>query len=315
MKVLVTGANGFLGRHVCSTLEAQGIKVIRAVRKNYGLDSELLIPSIDGDVDWTDHLKQVDAVIHTAAKVHIENYNENEADEFFEINKRGTLKLAKDCAKSGVKTFIFLSTIGVNGEYSSDVFRVTDKVQPTGAYAKSKHEAEIELLSRWGAAESPMRVVILRPPLIYGKDAPGNFAKLTGLLRKQLLLPLGSIKNRRSFINVENLSSFICFCLFQKKVRGCFLVADNEVISTSHFIREMNQNLGGPSKIISFPVWILTFFLKLVGKSKPLKKLTVDLEINIQPIKELGWRPPYNFSEAMKRSFLMSSEDHNNFNG
>jgi nucleoside-diphosphate-sugar epimerase len=207
LKILVTGASGFVGKSLTAELVRQGHSVCAAVRtKGIAIDGAevVVVGEIDGETNWTDALRNVDRVIHLAARVHVmSESSENPLAEFRRVNVDGTRYLAECAAKEGVKRFVYVSSVGVNGAKSSLPFMELDKPNPHKDYALSKLEAEQTLQKI--SADTTLEVVIVRPPLVYGFGAPGNFAQMMKVLSKSIPLPFASVKNMRSLIYVENL--------------------------------------------------------------------------------------------------------------
>ncbi len=296
--ILVTGSTGFVGSSLCNDLEAANHNVIRS--------SQRLI-----EADWSQSLVDVEIVVHLAARVHMMHDNAaNPLAEFRAINLAGTLNLARQSAAAGVKRFVFLSSIGVNGAVTSlnNPFTNHDIPAPHSYYAISKHEAEIGL--RKIAAETGMEVVIIRPPLIYGKNAPGNFGSLLRIVKRGLPLPLGAVtQNRRSFVALDNLIDLIITCINHPNAANqTFLVSDNEDVSTTDLLRKMvlAQNVNNrlfSSRLIPVPVALLNLCAKLVGKQDIAQRLLGNLQVDISHTqKTLGWQPIISLDEGLRRA-------------
>jgi UDP-glucose 4-epimerase len=289
--VLVTGANGFVGRHLSAVLEARGWMVRRAQRMLTGGEREVQIGSIGPHTDWRAALDGVEAVVHLAARVH--HPNEEGAGEVYRaINTEGSLQLARSAAAAGVRRFIYLSTVFVNGATSEarGPFREADDPRPRGVYGWSKAAAEAGLNA--AAGQSGMQVSIIRPPLIYGAGAVGNFQVLVRAVRLGVPLPFASIRNRRAFLSVQNLSSFIAHRL--TAVGGnldVFLVADDEQVSTPEFVRQIAEAAGKPVRLVPSPEPLLRFLLKLSGRAEAGDSLIGSMEIDTSKARASGWRP------------------------
>ena len=292
-KILITGASGFVGSALCNTLEAANYSVIRSSQRL-------------SEADWSQNLVGVETLVHLAARVHM--MHDNAADplaEFRAINLAGTINLARQAAGAGVRQFVFLSSIGVNGAatelnkpYTSD-----DTPAPHSYYAVSKHEAEIGL--REIAIETGMQVVIIRPPLIYGANAPGNFGSLLRVIRRGVPLPLGlATHNRRSFVSLNNLVDLIITCIqHPNAVNQTFLVSDNEDVSTADLLRKMAVAQGIPSRLLPVPVALLNLCAKLTGKQAIAQRLLGNLQVDISHTQKLlDWQPIISLEEGLRRA-------------
>jgi len=311
-KILVTGANGFVGKHLCHVLLEQGYLVRAAVRSesskssSRGLTTEsreffeyCVVGDIDSQTNWDKALDGVDIVIHLAARVHVMNDQvKDPLAEFRKVNVEGTKKLAESAAAFGIKRFIYLSSIKVNGE-STDThpFTENDLPKPQDSYGISKLEAE-QVLHNIKA----LQAVILRPTLVYGLGVRANFLKLIQLVKKGLPLPLASVKNRRSMVYVGNLVSAIIACLdHPKAARQTFLVSDGEDLSTPGLIHKIAEALKITPKLFPCPPKLLKWAVKLTGKSKLIDRLLDSLQVDSSKIQnELDWRPPYSVGEGLK---------------
>ena len=289
--VLVTGANGFVGRHLSTVLEARGWLVRRAQRVLTGGAHEVQIGSIGPHTDWRAALDGVEAVVHLAARVH--HPNEEGAGEIYRtVNTEGTLQLARSAAAAGVRRFVYLSTILVNGATSEGraPFREADDPAPRGVYGLSKAAAEAGLGA--AAGQSGMQVSIIRPPLIYGAGAVGNFQVLVKAVRLGVPLPFASIRNCRAFLGVQNLSSFIAHRLAAAGGNlDVFLVADDEQVSTPDFVRQIAEAAGKPARLVPGPEPLLRFLLKLGGRAEAGDSLIGSMEVDTSKVRASGWRP------------------------
>lgn len=304
-RVLVTGANGFVGRAVCRRLKADGHHVAAAVR-----DESVSIEADDvryvGDLGETRQLDQcvvgAEAVVHLAARVHVMRDPVADAEATYErINVDVTKRLAEASVRQGVKRFVFLSSIKVNGEKTDQApFTERDHPDPQDAYGRSKWDAERYLIDV--ASGQGLEPVILRAPLVYGPAVKANFLSLLRLCDSPLPLPLGSIsENRRSLIYVENLADAITLAVgHSNAVRQTFLVSDGEPVSTASLVGSIRSALGRPARLIPFSPICLRFLLSLVGKSVAADRLTDSLAIDNSRIrKQLGWSPPMTFEEGL----------------
>ncbi len=315
MKVLVTGANGFVGQTLCRKLIEQGYSVRGAVRNGLvvlplGVDKSV-VGSIGESSVWSDALRGIDVVIHLAARVHVmEERSLDPLSEFRMVNVVGTMRLATAAIESGVRRLVYVSTVKVNGEETADTpFSEGDTPNPQDPYAISKWEAE-EVLRKI-SNESGLEIAILRPPLVYGPGVGGNFIRMLYWIKKGFPLPLGLVKNRRSMVYVENLADALMACAFHPKAANeTFLVSDRETVATPELIRMLSKQMGGRPAIFPFPLPLLHWAGRLAGKSDELKRLTESLEIDSGKIRErLGWQPPYDISEGLARTVRWFNED------
>ncbi|HSC63277.1 MAG TPA: NAD-dependent epimerase/dehydratase family protein [Caldimonas sp.] len=303
--VLVTGASGFVGRAVVARLAAEGLAVRAAVRR-HGVPFPANVSVVaDADLDridaWGDALSGVGVVVHCAARAH--RLADDAADPlaaFRRANRDATGALARAAAAAGVARFVFVSSIGVNGpETGERPFRADDVPAPASPYAVSKREAEDELAAI--AAERGLGVVVVRPPLVYGPDAPGNFATLLRAVDRGLPLPFGAIDNRRSFVAIDNLVDLIAVLVRHPQAVGqTFLVSDGEDLSTSELLRRTAAALGRPARLIPVPPALLRRGLALLGRAELAQRLCGSLVVDIGPTcARLGWRPPVGVDAAL----------------
>jgi len=303
--VLVTGANGFVGRPLCEELLRHGRHVTAAARSPCQLPSNVksvIVGPIDGETNWFDVLRDVDIVIHLAARVHVmRDTVANPLEEFLRINLHGTENLARQAARAGVKRLVYVSSIKVNGERTTLPFKESDDPNPQDPYGVSKCEAELAL--HRVAAETGLEIVIVRPPLVYGAGVKGNFAQLIKVLVKGIPLPLASVHNLRSFVALDNLVDLIVTCIDHPAAANqTFLAGDGEDLSTAELLRRMGKALGKPAKLFSVPTWILRTVATLLGKGDMAQRLCDSLQVDISKAFDLlGWRPPVSVDDALKK--------------
>ena len=302
---MVTGASGFIGQSLCAELKRRCIDFIPIIRSKKQASDAAMVGNIDAATKWLSLLQDVDSVIHLAARVHvIHDSSSDPLAEFRSVNTEDTLNLARQAATAGVRRFIFLSTIGVNGNSTMQgkVFAPTDTPCPHDPYSLSKYEAEIGLHSI--AQSTGMEVVIIRPPLVYGSNAPGNFGKLTRLVAKSLPIPLGSINNRRSLVGIDNLVDFIVTCLEHPSAANeTFMVSDGEDLSTPDLIRRMARALNRSARLLPVPVLALQAGASLLGKGDAVQRLCGNLQVDISKARSLlGWVPPVSVDEGLRRA-------------
>ena len=304
--VFLTGSTGFVGSSLLARLQKfPDYRVVSAVRSAFSSASDdvVSVGDIDGTTDYSSALTGVSLVVHAAARAHkIKDDCSDPLADFCKVNVEGTLNLARQSVAAGVKRFVFISSIGVHGLNSDKPFKETDTESPHDAYAISKYEAEVGL--RKLAAETGLEVVIIRPPLVYGGVAPGNFKSLINLLAKPLPLPFGSVNNRRSMVYVGNLVDFIIHCIDHPKAANqTFLVSDGHDVSLSELIRLIRQSMKRPAWLIPVPVSLFQLAGKLTGKMALVDRLVGDLQVDSRKARELlNWTPPYTLEEGIKET-------------
>ena len=307
MQILVTGANGFLGKRLSLALAQKGYSVLGSVRQAPVAEDAIhtvTIGQIGAETDWRQAVVDCDVVIHTAARVHIQNSHNSPADWqlFHSINVDGTLNLARQAAACDVKRFIFISTIKVNGERTArdHPFRATDVPNPQDPYGVSKLQAEIGL--REIAQQTGMEVVIIRPPLIYGHGVKGNFQTLLRLVSKRVPLPFGYItSNRRSFVGLDNLISLINVCLSHPSAANqTFLVSDNEDVSTAELLIRLGKAVEKAALLLPVPLGFLGWLLKVLQKPDAFEKIAGTLQVDIsETCALLEWQPTVSLNEGL----------------
>lgn len=302
-KVLVTGANGFLGKHLCEFLDNNKISYRAAVRKSNSTH-EHETGDLNQFSDWNTLFKDVDCIIHAAAKAHDMSGSADLKNIYNEVNTNLTLRLAQEAKNSNVRRFIFISTIKVNGEFTHDSpFRAEDTPNPTDDYGISKLNAETELLKLH--EKGVFEVVIIRPCLIYGKGVKANFDSLIKIVKKGWPLPFASIKNKRSFVAIDNLIDLIYLCTSHPNAAGqIFLVSDNKDLSLPELIKNIGMALGKKTVLLPFPTVLFKLFFKIIGKSNFSDRLFSNLQVDISKNKDLlDWTPPYTLQESFKKMF------------
>ena len=270
------------------------------MRKPSSEPNTVVIDTIGPDTNWDEALRGVDAVVHLAARVH--HPREEHASEIYRsINTDGTLQLARCAAKAGVRQFIYLSTILVNGASTDGrpPFREDDPVMPRGVYGLSKAAAEAGLEAL--AQETDMSITVIRPPLIHGPGALGNFRLLVKAVERGIPLPFGSIHNRRAFLGVENLASFIVHRLTHPGSKfDVFLVADDEQVSTPEFVRRIAMAMGKKPRIVPFPLFALKALFRVSGRSEASDSVAGSQEVDTSKALKTGWRPPLSLDEGLR---------------
>ncbi len=301
VKILVTGANGLVGRALCSALDKTEHRVARAVRKST-TTWETPVGDLNKSTDWSEALGlDTDVVVHLAGQVpSADSAIGAQASLYHGVNTAGTANLARQCAQHGVKRFVFVSTVKVLGEGKEEPYRDGDLAVPADAYAISKWEAEQAL---WQiAAESGMEVVVLRPPLVYGPGVKGNFLRLMQAIDKRWPLPLGVIQNQRSLIYLGNLVDAIRVCLTHPKAVGkAFLVCDGDDVSTPELIRRVAAALGRRPLLLPVPISWMRWAGAFLGKKAAVDRLLGSLCVDMTPFREdLGWNPPYTIQAGIE---------------
>ena len=308
MTIVVTGANGFVGAHLCQALQQRGM-MHRAVVRNprhmaQGQDT-VALPSMDAHTDWTQALQGASTVVHLAARVHqVFDSGADSLHAFRETNLELTVKLARSAQQMGVKRFIFVSTVKVLGEETAPgrPFRADDPAQPQDAYASSKHGAEQALQAL--TAGSAMELVIVRPPLVYGPGVRANFASLVRAVARGLPLPLGSVHNQRSLVGIDNLVDLLLLCTHHPRAAGqTLLVSDGHDVSTAALVRQIAAALGRPARLLPVPLPWLRFAGRLTGRGAAIQRLCSSLQVDITATRQqLGWTPPVSVAEGLRRA-------------
>lgn len=307
-RLLVTGASGFVGGALVrrAVRDARPVRgALRSGARSLPAGAErVVIQDVGPETDWSAALADVDAVIHAAARVHV--LDERAADplaQFRRVNTAGTLALAKQAAAAGVRRFVFVSTIGVNGLTTDRrPFTADDSPAPHSDYARSKAEAERDLRSL--ASETGMEVVVVRPPLVIGPDAPGNFDRLLGLIHRGVPLPFGAVSNRRSFVGVENLVDLLLVCADHPAAANeTLLVSDDEDVSTPMLLRRVARALDKPARLFPVPTPLVRAALRAMGRGSTAAQLCGSLQVDVTRTKQLlGWTPRWSLDAELQRS-------------
>lgn len=309
MSLLLTGSSGFLGKYLLQGVIARGYEfklLSRSLLGSIAIDKQILVNDFKAISRSDDMFSDIDIVVHCAARVHIMNDgSSNPLEAFREVNTCGTLNLAQQAADGGVKRFIFISSIKVNGESTElgHPFKSDDIFIPTDSYGLSKYEAEVGLKKI--AEQTGMEVVVIRPTLVYGPGVKANFASLMNLVSKGAPLPFGCITaNKRSLVSVNNLVDLIVTCIHHPKaVNQVFLVSDDNDVSTASMVKHMSKALGKSNRLLPVPLWCYRLVGKLTGKKDVVNRLLGSLQVDISHTKEtLGWLPPQTIEEGFKET-------------
>ena len=311
MRVLLTGASGFIGQALSRRLCADGYLVTTLSRDLLSTVGESCAHQKQANQQARSLLVDQDLVVHLAARVHVmHETTTNPLAEFRRVNVQGTLNLARQAAAAGVRRFVFISSVKVNGESTQTgvPFTADDTPAPLDAYGVSKREAEQGL--RELAVQTGMEVVIIRPPLVYGPGVKANFATMMRWLQRGVPLPLGAIHNQRSLVAIDNLVDLILLCLTHPAAaHQTFLVSDGEDVSTTALLRRMGQAMGHPARLIPVPSGMLKLAGALVGKSDVVQRLCGSLQVDIAKTRDiLGWTPPVSLDEGLRRAAALSSQ-------
>ena len=312
-RLLVTGANGFIGKALCLEALNRRFAVRGITRAVYDFSSSgkdidienISLGDIDANTDWKSALLNCDVVIHLAARVHVMREGAKDPlSEFRLVNTAATERLARCAAASGVRRLVYVSSIGVNGLVTDGAtkFSEEDNTNPHNAYALSKWEAE-QALQRV-ASETGLEVVILRPPLVYGAGAPGNFAQMLRLVDLGVPLPLANIKNKRDLLYVGNLVDALMMCATHPAAaNNTYLVSDGEAVSTPEILRGLAKELGVSSRVLPFPIGLLKLMAAMFGRIDQVDRLVGSLQVDSTKIRnQLGWLPPYSLQQGFSKT-------------
>lgn len=312
MNLLLTGATGFVGgalfAHLDQYIDCHLKLVVRTMPEHVNSSKHVYhVQSVDEKADWSLIVANVDVVVHCAARVHVMNDTVKDSlAEFRRINVLGTINLARQAVLAGTKRFIFISSVKVNGEETSEsrAYSEDDAPAPVDPYGISKLEAEQALIAL--SAETGLEVVIIRPVLVYGPGVKANFKSMMNWLNKGIPLPLGSIVNMRSLVAIDNLVDLIILCIHHPNAANqIFFVSDGEDLSTSELLRRLGHALGKPARLFPIPSWLLKLTASALGRSSISQRLCGSLRVDISKAKRmLGWKPPITVDEALKKTAL-----------
>ncbi|NIO42779.1 MAG: NAD-dependent epimerase/dehydratase family protein [Burkholderiales bacterium] len=309
MDVLVTGANGFAGRHVCQRLVATGHTVRGAVRSQ---DAAAALPNhvepyLVGDIEtfhgWPAAVDGAESVVHLIARTHvIKEYENDPLARYRAVNVEGTRRLLEACREASVRRFLYVSSIKAVGEGADHAYCENDPCRPEDAYGVSKLEAE-EVVRQLGR-ELDLEPVIVRPPLVYGAGVGGNFLRMLRVVERGLPLPVGSVRNVRSMVFVENLASAVETCLTSPAASGeTFHVADDRPLDTPTLVRLLAKYLNRPARLISVPASLLRLTGALTNQQGQVSRLTGSLTVSTKKIERLlGWHPPVSVADGIRRT-------------
>ena len=303
--MLVTGASGFIGHAVCHAMRERAIKFRPVTRGAVSLASHAaILKDIGPRTDWGDELKDIDTVVHLAARVHmVRDLSGDPLRDYRLANVDTTLNLARQCASTGVRRFIYLSSIKVNGEWTTGrPFSAMSKPAPMDPYGISKLEAEQGLCKL--SEETGLEVVIIRPPLVYGPRVKANFLQLMRWVSRGVPLPLASVDNRRSMVFVDNLVDLILRCVTHPDAPGrTFLVSDDHDVSVPELVRSLAAAMGKSSRLFPVPPSMLMMLARLVEKVGTAERLLNSLQVDIEQTKSvLNWTPPYLFESGIEKT-------------
>lgn len=313
MKILLTGSTGFVGSRVGTMAHERDWNVCAVVRRPAQEYNTVCVANIGPENDWSGLLEGIDCIVHCAAVAH-QMCDKNSLVDYRTVNTLGTVNLARQAAEAGVKRFVFLSSIKVNGEHTvpGSPFGPEVLTPPTDAYGLSKYDAEIALKKL--ADESGLEVVIIRPPLVYGPGVKANFLSMLNWTKKQFPLPLGAIHNQRSLVYVDNLADLILECCVNPCASNkVFMVSDDYDVSTTELLCCVANHMGKKSFLIPIPAVFLQAFCTFIGKKDIGRRLCSSLHVDISETKNvLNWQPPYSFEQGICNTVLAYLSSHSN---
>lgn len=305
MNILLTGATGFVGSRLADLLlHRTSHQLTSAVRRQGTVvcGQEVVVDSLNADTDWSKAVLNQEVVIHAAARAHVmSDQSSDPIEEYRKVNVEGTLNLARQSVEAGVQRFVYISSIKVNGEQTAPgkPFTERDAPAPSDPYGVSKMEAEEGLMEL--ARNTELEVVIVRPPLVYGPGAKGNFASMLNLVTRQLPLPLGSVNNKRSLVALDNLVDLIITCVEHPAAANqVFLVSDGQDVSTTELFRAVARAMGKSSRLLPIPASVLVIGAAVLGKKAVAQRLLGSLQVDISKARGLlDWEPPLSLEEGL----------------
>lgn len=295
--ILITGSSGFVGTYLTNLNSESNVRYVTRETIHGESESNFRIDTLDTETDWTNAFDDISAIIHLAGLAH---NKQTLVGDFDVVNNKATIRLATEAAKAGVKRFVFISSICVNGRSSfHQPFSTKSHADPYNSYAQSKYDAEVGLKKI--AKETGLEVVIVRPTLVYGPNAPGNFGSLIKLVKKLPFLPFGLADNKRDFIAVQNLADLLMACAKHPSAAGhTFLGSDGETVSIKVFTNAIAKGLNVSSFQLPIPISLMRLAARLVGKLSIAEQLLGDLQVDSSNALDiLGWTPPYTMEQAM----------------
>lgn len=303
-RVACIGASGFIGRHLASRLDADGWPIRRIGRGVGGVPVDTAVPDFAA-ADWSEILDGIEVVVHAAARVHVrESKPKGPGCEFMRVNRDLTRSIAEQAARAGVRRFVFISTLGVLGSESppGSPLGAGAPVRPESDYARSKLAAEAAL--RTIAERTGLEVVVVRPPMVYGREAPGNFSRLSRLVCRGVPLPFTSIRNRRSFVGIENLVEMLVACIAHPRAAGRpLLVSDGEDLSTPDLVRRIAKAMGVRARLFRMPVQALRWAGRLAGCEDAISRIAGTLQVDIGETRAvLDWTPRVSVDDGLRRA-------------
>jgi nucleoside-diphosphate-sugar epimerase len=305
MNILLTGATGFVGSRLADLLlHRTSHQLTSAVRRQGTVvcGQKVVVDSLNADTDWSKAVLNQKVVIHAAARAHVmSDQSSDPIEEYRKVNVEGTLNLARQSVEAGVQRFVYISSIKVNGEQTAPgkPFTERDAPAPSDPYGVSKMEAEEGLIEL--ARNTELEVVIVRPPLVYGPGARGNFASMLNLVTRQLPLPLGSVNNKRSLVALDNLVDLIITCVEHPAAANqVFLVSDGHDVSTTELLRAVARAMGKSSRLLPIPASVLVIGAAVLGKKAVAQRLLGSLQVDISKARDLlDWEPPLSLEEGL----------------